>query len=148
MGNVIEGRNEGTRSYNCWAFEELYENLVHWKLPIKYEGDLNNEGERTPLAISCHQGKLLVPRLFCPIELLIKRVIWKSPNNIGCYQDNSLFSSNWQPVPFAEDTIHRSHWTRRGWPGAYIQPSPPWSSVYDTSTLQVIKRYTYIPTHP
>lgn len=71
---------------------------------------------------------------FQPIELLDKKIKWKSPNKSGYCPDHKLFSTNWLQGPIAKDNIHIIHWMWIGQTGAYIKPSPPCCSVFGTES--------------
>lgn len=57
------------------------------------------------------------------IELLTKGISWDSLNNIGYWQDNRLFSANWQDGTIAGDDTYIIHWPWRSQTEVYTEHS-------------------------
>lgn len=104
--------------YNSWSLQKLRD-----KKPV--------------LATSCQQTKILVTWLGFIQLLTGKNVPIEISKNSGCWQ-NSLFSTNWQQGPIAEDNNDTSHWSWGGWAGAFMcSISKSWHSVKFIPAMEV-----------
>lgn len=63
--NRAEGEYSGRDSWNRWAFEGRYGDLVQCKLSKIYQSNPNDGNKESQLAISCHQRRLLLGELCC-----------------------------------------------------------------------------------
>ena len=108
---------------------------------------LNNEEEGTGPLLS--QNGLYSARIvFHPSELLDERTPWKWPNNTDCCQDNRLLITKWHQNSIAEENTHTINWMWKGIAGAYLEPSPLLSSLYDTGRYHAHYQRRKVNTSP
>ena len=89
----------------------------------------NNEGDRVPVGCLITKASNAGTG-YIQLSCWTKGVLRKSPNKLGFWQNNRLFSTNWQQGCIAENNTHVTHWTGKGRADTYIKSSPLHSSLF------------------